>query len=136
MARKFFYVCAGLCLLILSFALGAEVGRAQVGSGIVAASFNDSVRHGIAVIGRTPYAGRVETQGALTDLHTLADIPGASPVVSVTATERTDDTYIAVLANGEVYAGNGNQWRFTGALGPGATPTTPSSWGALKVKAR
>lgn len=41
MARKFFYVCAGLFLLAMTYHLGAKNASAQFGGSIAGVTFND-----------------------------------------------------------------------------------------------
>ena len=127
MARKFFYVCAGIFLLALAYHLGAQSARAQgqVLEGPSASAFTASIN-------------RVLWYVTSDGTHPVTPpIPGTSPVV---ATDGGPNTGQVVLANGDCYwkPANGTDWVLYGNLlaGSGPTPAKQGSWGQLKAKYR
>jgi hypothetical protein len=129
MARKFFYVCAGLFLLALSYQLGVRSATAQSGSLVVAGDIDRDHEGGIAaVVGRTLYCGTVRPP--LTMVNTLPPVPGTAPIVAVYGPDPT-----VILGNGDVYFGDGSGWTLQGNFLSGSpTPALRESWGQLKSR--
>jgi len=132
MARKFFYVCAGLFLLALVFHLGQSSARAQSGVLIEGAAMDMEQNpftfppRASGVVGRTFYLfyhdGAVGPQGA--------PVPGTEPVI---ATEPNFER--VMLANGDIYQMSGSSWTFIGnLLGTPPTAALRQSWGQLKSR--
>jgi hypothetical protein len=133
MARKFFFISAGLFLLALSFALGASTTRAQApGLGLVA-----------KLVGTYDYA--VEsycTPSGDIFQHVSGSWRKTSNVFSGAPGGRTVVSYscgVALASTGEVFAslsfGYG-PWTSLGFPGGGPTPAQQESWGELKARYR
>lgn len=137
-ARAFFYVCAGLFLLALSYHLGARSATAQGGMLVEAADVNGPIT---AVSGRMLYYhGGVQTTVA------PSAIPGSSPVVAAGSVSYNSpqQAVAAVLENGDVYEapdgpvegfGDVGSWSYAGSLF-GATPAQRETFGAMKSRYR
>jgi hypothetical protein len=109
-ARTFFYACAGVFLLALTYHLGARSATAQAvvleGPSCVGNYFSASIGHVLWVV----------SGGGLA--HITAPIPGDSPVVA------TSGTGLVILANGDCYLnrtfsdsrGTEGPWEFYGNL--------------------
>jgi hypothetical protein len=125
MARKFFYVCAGLFLLALSYQLGVRSATAQPGNLISVGDIDRNHVGGIAgVVGRTLH----RAGGMAPDA--LPPIPGTDPIVANYGPDP-----IALLANGDWYIGDGNGWTLQGNILSGSpTPALQESWGQLKSR--
>lgn len=136
MAKKFFYVCAGMLLIAASFALGARQSVAQSGVGPVHVG-----RISCAVIGRTVFAALSDfREGRGASLTIPYVIPGSSPVVDVRVDEWNGwPAYSAwvALENGDVYqCAASTPWILVANLSGGSpVPTQRISWGATKVHA-
>jgi hypothetical protein len=136
MARKFFYVCAGMFLLALSYHLGASTATAQAPNNSVIAAYgwrDSEPAHYAAVVGRAVYVLDAGT------LYTFrATIPGTEPVVAVGGDQaNTVNNVCVVLANGDAYsAGNDDaSWQYDGnVIGAGPTSAVRASWGQLKSR--
>lgn len=105
MAKKFFYVCAGMLCLSLAYHIGAERARAQtLGSNLVGSTgcSPGNVEPNMAlVVDRVVYGATLNGSNEF-QLHApLPPIPGTSPVVSFDAS----CSDFAILANGDVWAG-------------------------------
>ena len=129
MARKFFYICAGLFLLALSYHLGAQAAQAQVGSDVQGAALafvpaGFGVRAS-GVVGRVFYS--MLDNGAIQALSPA--IPGTQPILATDPAGRN-----VLLADGEVLQYNGAGWNLLGNLFPGPVPALHESWGALKSR--
>src|SRR6266849_9842034 len=100
MARKFFYVCAGMLMLALAYHLGVTTAEAQLGV-IEGASVGSGIPS--AAIGRTLYTGYGGTPVPV-------PIPGTSRVL---ATSSTNQGHV-LLESGDVYnwQGQNNGWVF------------------------
>ncbi len=130
MGKKFFYVCAGLFLLVLAYQLGATGAQAQSGQFQLAGESP-------AVCG---VSGRVLTvirrDGSNQPLTFPDPIPGSSPVIGIWAetTNSLDADAIAVLADGEVLQGSyGRPWiTVSNLLAAGQTSVTGATWGQVK----
>jgi|SRR5580765_6612493 len=123
MARKFFYVCAGLFLLTLAYQLGTTSAQAQfVVDGASVADGTPS-----AAVGRTLYVG-------VSGTPVPVPIPGTSRVI---ATSDANQGFV-LLENGDVFnwQGESNGWVPFGNLFGGATPAMRESWGQLKSRYR
>jgi len=122
MARKFFYVCAGLFLLTLAYHLGATSAQAQfVVDG--ASVGGDGIPS--AAVGRTLYVG-------VSGTPVPVPIPGTSRVI---ATSDANQGFV-LLENGDVFnwQGENNGWVPFRNLFGGATPALHESWGSLKSR--
>lgn len=130
MAKKFFYACAGLFLLTLSFQLGARTAGAQGGGMIEVAgiSYWNEPRP-CAVVNRIiyyfyPVAGGWELR------HSGDAIPGSARVI---AAERDG---AAVLENGDCYLLQGGNWVLVGNFLGQSTQTIKATWGSVKARYR
>jgi hypothetical protein len=137
-ARAFFFVCAGIFLLAVSYQLGATSARAQ--TGIVQGATVNDLGYFAAASGRTFYWGYSYYSGGSPPLlRTVPDpIPGTSEVV-VAEMIHGGDGYNVVLANGDVYQwgyGQAPGWRYAFNLVGAPTPARQASWGQVKVDHR
>jgi hypothetical protein len=139
MAKMFFYVCGGVCLLVLAFGFGTTIGRAQSGMVLDLASVTTGPTV-VAASGRTLYLAGVDasvTPPHLNSPGVLPEVPGAGSVVGVGGTGRSDVLYIVVLSDGSVYGfTQSGAWTLLGNMAGGAVPAVRSSWGALKATYR
>jgi len=129
-ARAFFFVCAGLFLLALSYHLGARNAGAQAGATVGEISWNYGAQVA-AVQGRTIYTVAIPNppDGGF-PVQTLAPVPGASPIIAVDAVSNS-----ALLENGDVYVREGGGWVLKGNLfGGGPVPVQRETFGSLKVR--
>ena len=129
-AKRFFYVCAGILCLALAYHFGARSATAQ--AGLVEAGNIESTNNGVGLtcaVGRTFY----------TDLGTPAPVPvpGSAPIV---ATSLVSDArgYYAMLENGDVYWWNYTEptWHYFGNMLGSATPAMRETWGGVKARYR
>jgi hypothetical protein len=131
-AKRFFYVCAGLLCLALAYHLGAMSATAQ--SGVLDAS-EVSYSYGTipgVVVNRMMY----EAHGNPPDPFTLsltasAPVPGTSPIVAMDAVGRG-----VILANGDYYLWHDGGWDLRGNMVGLATAATRSTWGSVKARYR
>jgi len=138
MARKFFYVCAGMLMLALAYHLGATQANAQLGS--ITAVGIEQGRVAMAV-GRTVYGFEAPPNsppGSGQLVGVLGGVPRVSPIVGCAYTQ---GTMWAVLENGDVYWAcvlgcTPQGWIYSGnALGGSPpVPTASESWGQLKSR--
>jgi hypothetical protein len=121
-ASKFFYVCAGLFLLALSYHLGATTATAQ-GQTIGAAGF-DPYERPIVAIGHGLYEMFDHNE-----ILTLDPVPGTSPIIGISENN-------IVLENGDVYGKEYGLtgWQYRGNFFGIPVPTLKQSWGQLKAR--
>lgn len=140
MAKKFFYVCAGLFLLALSYHLGARMATAQSGG---LAFFGSSSRSNTAVAiypnGDVYFSDPGWAGGAWTLGSNV--FGGAANGRTVVQVDGGEGSTAAVASTGEIFhtsmgGGLGAVWTNHGVPPGGATGAVPSSWGALKVRSR
>ena len=111
-AKRFFYVCAGLLCLALAYHFGAtSATAAKPGSTIIAAECDWPVA--VACVDRTVYVLDVTNpQG----LRNYPSIPGTDPVIAVNYSGSSNHI-TAMLLNGNAYTtllnGDGT-WEFMG----------------------
>jgi hypothetical protein len=131
-AKRFFYVCAGIFLLAAAYHLGALSAVAQSGDVVSCASVKENQDATSAVIGRVFCFQPTSTPPIV--CYASVPIPGTSPVV---ACGIAGSGYpMAVLANGEVWRHGGTAWELMTTYRTGATPSTQESWGGVKAKYR
>jgi hypothetical protein len=140
MARKFYYTCAGMFLLALSYQLGANTATAQAGANVWSANF---LQHtGASLIGRSICA--VSTGSGVGAPTSTPPVPGAAAVAAFDVIDRATSGStagaIAVLEDGSVYeidpAAGRPEWILTGTLCTGPVSTKSESWGQLKARYR
>ena len=130
-ARAFFYVCAGIFLLALSYHLGATTALGQ-SSTIDGAVLNSGIFTG--AVGRTFYwRNRCNDE-----LHEVPAIPGTSKIVATASAGSNcgGGYYQAVLENGDCYGSDGSSWLYVGNVLGGLTPAQRETWGAMKSRYR
>jgi hypothetical protein len=127
MARKFFYISAGMLMLALAFHFGASTSTAQGGTVLEGASIQFPA--GIPDARATACVNRIYRwmQSGGTPNEFPVPVPGTSPVVAT-------DTYGNVLLeNGDWFQHNGTAWAYRGNLaGGGPTSTERTTWGQAK----
>jgi len=135
-AKRFFYVCAGLLCLALAYHLGARSATAQASSGVECANVNEFQNTTCAVIGRLFYWQPRDIDPPLP--YTPTPVPGTSPIVACGIDSRPDA--IVLLANGEVWQCSNyqsNSWVLVATYPAGApTPATQETWGGVKARYR
>jgi hypothetical protein len=125
-ARAFFYVCAGLFLLALSYHLGARNATAQ--SGVLEGAAIDAGAGGpmiSAVLSRT----FLTFYGWGPPNSIPEPIPGTSPIVATSAANGT----LVLLENGDIYGPGSGSWELRGNILSGPTPAQRESFGAMKT---
>lgn len=129
MAKKFFYVCAGVFLLAISYHLGASNATAQAPSDpiVAAASGYFFAESGDVYMmsgeGPLQFGNLFALAGHAPSPVTCAQLVGASLQVATSTGDvlRMDTPGV---------------WYFAGSLGPSGTSAGRSSWGALKDRYR
>ena len=127
-ARKFFYVCAGVFLLALSYHLGGSTATAQSsqieGAKVLFTGTGNGWRAS-GVVARVYYW--MTDNGSPVVLS--PSIPGTQPVLD------TDPMGNAVLlGDGEVLKYTGSGWAVVGSIFTGPVPAIHESWGQLKSR--
>ena len=140
MAKKFFYVCAGLFLLLCTYHLGARRAQAQVGARFVAITQSNSyLSYGLAAI--TDDDQLYETRDDVSWFPTFR-LPGHP--VGMMSTSSGRQTYV-LMDSGDLYFGdrdnnpsNGKQVSWPPVrianVASGPVPANLESWGALKAR--
>jgi hypothetical protein len=131
MAKKFFYVCAGVLMLVLAYQLGASRAIAQAGS---SQGFSVGQGVGIGISGRTLYTRWAG--GSAEDGPVPVPVPGTSPIVASAAGGW--NSFEVILENGDIWgwARGGSSWGYGGNVFGGAVGTEASTWGAVKQRYR
>ena len=120
-ARAFFFVCAGLFLLVLAYHLGAQSARAQSGGSIECAALDNTTA--AAVIGGHYYR-QTRTQGVFS---VASPVPG--PVAACGCNLNV------LLQDGRFFESqDGLGWTQVGALPASPVPTSQQTWGSVKAK--
>ncbi len=130
MAKKFFYVCAGLFLLALSYHLGASSATAQGGTVVEGAA--------LQLVPGTPEGNRASAcvnriwrwmrPGGVPQEFPVP-VPGTSRIVA------TDAWQNVLLENGDWYLYSGSGWVYQGSIAGGApTPAQRATFGQVKAR--
>lgn len=135
MARKFFYVCAGLFLLAATLQFGAKRAVAQIQNTIWTTDIYDG--SAAVVTGGRVIQGFAILGGQSGPAVSLPPVPGSAEIVAFSIRPESQEG-AAILANGDVYLKlyGASEWSLRGNLLSGATPVINSSWGDLKVRSR
>jgi len=132
MARKFFYVCAGLSLLAYSFHLGATSAHGQVGGiQIFVEGVNGGVPYVVTASG--DQLRYVPGYGWLSDAGNIFGTASGGRTVASLVPQ------VALTSTGEVWYGQGigsAPWVNAGAPPLGPTPVHSTTFGALKARYR
>lgn len=118
---RFFLVCAGLFLLVLSYNLGVGAAHGQVSTMEAATIESDWA---FAVVGRSLW--RMNSAGVVDMIP--EPVPGTSRAVACWSDG-------VLLENGEAWRYRGG-WVHFGTFALGATHRGESSWGSLKARYR
>lgn len=137
MAKKFFYVCAGLLLLALAYSFGASRAVAQgAGNPFVGIVSAESF---VTVITRSGDVYLRQGDGAF---QQSVHVPGGSPVVSANNDGAAVNIWV-ICEDGSVYRNSAyamltmnSAWTLTGSIPGASTPTSTSTWGSVKVGQR
>ena len=131
-AKRFFYVSAGLLSLALAYHVGARSATAQLGlveAGKIDVSISGTGIYTCAV-GRTFYTDYAGTAISV-------PVPGSARIV---ATGLGSRGYTAMLENGDLYWFNQEPsvvaWQYLGNMLGSATPVTRETWGGVKARYR
>jgi len=128
--RAFFYVAAGLFLLVLSYHVGAV--NAQAGASFTAGGFQyeGSPASGVrasAVLGRIMY--EMDENG---NVSSIADpVPGTAEIIATNPLASS-----AVLINGDVLYYNGTNWVTVGSFNGAPVSVLRQTFGQLKAHFR
>jgi hypothetical protein len=136
MAKRFFYVCSGLFLLVLSFQLGARAAVGQTSNLLLVGDVSAGAC-GVTE-SRQFYAMHDRQFGGQVDMW-AAPIPGTSRVVGAFVGSEPSSSGHVVLENGDVYwaFATTTPWQYAGNLfSAGPTSISPSSWGQVKDRYR
>lgn len=130
MAKRFFFVCAGVFLLALSFHLGQVTAQAQSGLTVEGASIESfeltAFPRATACVNRLwSWMGE---NGALH--QNSVPVPGTLRIVA------TDPYGTVMLENGDWLKFDGSSWVLVGNLANGPTPARGSTWGGVKARYR
>jgi hypothetical protein len=133
MAKRFFYVCAGILALAVAGGIGFNSARAQIGGPLYFAGVGGA---SAAVVGRTLL---VLTNSMPSPTSFPVPVPGTSEIVSVLVYNAgyMPPATTVVLANGDTYHWSGAvaAWELVGSFS-GPTPSRSTSWGELKARYR
>jgi len=130
-ARKFFYVCAGMLMLALSYHLGASTAGAQ-GPGLGLVCRLDGTDMYSTESFCTPGGDIYQYWGGhwTKTSNVFGGAPGGRQVVSY-------DSGVALASNGEVFVSSllgYNAWTSRGFPIGGPTPALQETWGSLKSR--
>ncbi len=134
MAKRFFYVCAGLLCLAMSYHLGARSAGAQVAGSLVAGSYEpDTSPCGVDASGNLWILER--NSGEVYGPYAL---PHSGDVVAVTASYTPGSFFGTLLyTNGDAYHHeNGQDWQYVGNVLARPTASRQSTWGLMKARYR
>jgi hypothetical protein len=140
-AKRFFYVCAGLLCLALAYHLGAR-SAAAFGSGISGPEISSENNQIYVALSANRFVS-----GFLRDLSGYVSlpapngpVPGTDDILATHLLPGGDSgTYVVLLANGDIYeaaVGPGQpDWALIGNLIDG-TPAERATWGSVKARYR
>lgn len=135
MAKKLFYVCAGLLCIALAYHLGATSATAQAPETYVVGSFDvDTDPTVIDSNGNMWAMGWSNSRGSRIGPIALPK-PGRVLAVSVSVVAGSHDTRL-LYDDGDAYIFDRTAWQFIGNVAGGATPALRESWGAVKQRYR
>jgi len=133
-ARKFFYMCAGLLCLCVLLGFGFRAVRAQTAN---VGYFAGTGGAAAAVVGRTIVI--ITNQGP-NPIPFPEPVPGSADIASVLIYNPGNypPSTTVVLTNGDVYNRDGPTatWALVGTFGGSPIPTKDESWGQLKARYR
>lgn len=131
MASRFFYVCAGLLCLAISFHLGQVTAHAQAGVTVEGASIEstqlNTFPRATGCVNRILYW--IGENGA-SHQYSLGPVPGSQRIVA------TDPYGTVMLENGDWLNWNGTDWVLIGNLVGAPTATHTETWGSVKARYR
>ena len=125
MARKFFYVCAGLLCLALAYHLGARSATGQTTAVIEGVSVSND---GLSAAVNGSYIKFDANTGAV---YVSYPLPVTGHVLEASWST-------VVYENGDVYVyqGSPGAWVLKGNLARGPTPAKAETWGSVKARYR
>jgi len=113
-ARRFFYVCAGILLLVIAYSIGTSKADAQGGGQFA----------GIASLEGGNYGGpalvAIASNG---DVFARAAVPGSDWVNNAWSCQLSWKSYCQ---------GGESSWQYMGNVAGGTVPTEAQSWSGLK----
>ena len=135
MAKKFFFVCAGLLALALTYHLGAQSVSAQgVGRYVVGSFDPDSDPLVIDSAGRMWMMGRANSPGVQVGPVPLPK-PGTVLEATASVVGGTFEAFV-LYDDGEAYHFDRSSWQYLGNVAEGATEAGRASWGSMKARYR
>lgn len=141
-AKRFFYVSAGLLCLALAYHLGAQNARAQAGSGVIAVALGNSGQ-GLMLFGVDEqgqiYAGQA-CFGNGRPFVPVGFLPGGA-VANCMTTDANGGMALIGCTNGDVYTFSPFEFPnvhpvLCGRMTTGPTSAQRSSFGAVKARYR
>jgi len=139
MARKFFYVCAGMFLLALAYQLRVTNARGQA-AGVVVAVFDPGLGSYVVDASGAVYFTLYGSNLAPAPHWSFrGTISSSSPIVHIEGAGTTStgqDVEHAFASNGDFFVSSdgGRTWSRHGNAFGAATPTAQQSWGQLKSR--
>jgi hypothetical protein len=137
-AKRFFYVCAGILCLALAYHLGARRAGAQGPVSVTTAygwrGSSNSPGNYAAVVERTVYL--LDNGG---HYQIGPPVPGTAPIVAVGGDQgNTVNNVTVVLGNGDAYACGLSEatWHFEGNIIGVTVPAAQQTWGGVKARYR
>jgi hypothetical protein len=140
-AKRFFFVCAGISLLAVCFHFGARSATAT-GVGLEGPEFSGENSNTYVTFSMNRIMSGYSFDGAAYVALPLPSgpVPGTDEIVATRLVPGGDSgTYFALLANGDIYdaaVGSGEPaWVYRGNLA-GQTPAERVTWGSVKARYR
>lgn len=129
MAKRFFYVCAGLFLLAGAYAMGARSSQADSGDPEWFIEGGTAPSGAYVVTASGEWWRYVPSVGWLNDVGNIFGGASGRTIVNLVPGA-------ALTSTGEVWYGNqtGGTWTNAGSPPIGPTPTTQASWGQIKAR--
>jgi hypothetical protein len=134
MARKFFYVCAGVLMLVVAYQFGVTAAHGQAGGTVTDAEDPGLGSYVVTSSGAVYLSGYTSYLAVAPHWSLVGTIPESSPIVRITSAG--DGIAHAFAENGNFYVSpdGGKTWSLHGNVFGGATPALHESWGSLKSR--
>jgi hypothetical protein len=139
MARKFFYICAGMFLLALAYQLGVTNARGQAGGVVVAVTDPGQGSYVVDASGAVYFTLYGSNLAPAPHWSLRGTISSSSPIVHIEGAGTTStgqDVEHAFASNGDFFVSSdgGRTWSRHGNVFGAATPALHQSWGQLKSR--
>jgi hypothetical protein len=139
MASKFFFVCAGMLMLALSYHFGASTAGAQVGGSQIVGLEDETCHEQLLAISRDGELYRLERGSNVwsSSVNVLAEAGVGGEVVDIVARNTSDQPglYVVTSAGDLCFQPRcGGPWVARGNVFGGPVPTLHESWGQVKAR--